>query len=335
MKQQVPWSNSAVNNLRECNRKYLFAQVLATKNRTNALHRKIHELKKMQTLSMWQGSVVDKFMEKVIIPAIQSKKPLEFEILADQAVAMAKKQFEYSRLAIYTDPVEGKKESEIDFCILDIHEIGKSYTEKDIADAYNTIREAVLRIPDIRMPDGQTLIGFLRQCNSLQANVNNWKVEIEQAIVKPQIDLLALYDWKPVVMDWKLSRSYTTDYARQLIICGLVVYLKRLENTAKKPYGYDDIRLFEVNLLKGTVKAHDFTEERVNSMIDEINLTSQDILLLMGNSDNPDIDDFEETDNDGSCKICNYRSICAYLYFNNNHYDEKVYTEFIQANEFA
>jgi len=335
MTKKVSWDNTAVNTLAECNRKYYFSQLLASKNRSVPLQRKVHELKKMQNLSMWQGSVVDKFMETVIIPKISNKEALNFELLADEVEALARKQFEYSRLAVYTDPVSGKMETAIDFCILDIHEQGKSYEEKEIAEAYINIRSAITRLPEIRMPDGQTLLGFLQQCNALSPNVYTWKVEIEQAVVKPQIDLLAQYNWKPVVIDWKLSRSYTADYSRQLIICGLVVFLKRLENKDKAPYKHEDIRLFEVNLFKGTVKQHEFTEERVNAMIDEINLSSQDILLLLGEDEEPDIDDFEGTDNDGSCKICSYRSICAYLYLNNNSYDEKAFAEFVQVTQSA
>lgn len=334
MKRKVAWDNTAVNNLQECNRKYYFSQLLPSKTRTDALRRKVHELKKMQNLSMWQGSVVDHFMETVIIPKIAAKEALNFEVLAEEAVALAKKQFDYSRLAVYTDPIAGKLETTAEFCILDIHELGKSYEEKEVAEVYNNVREAILRLPEILMPDGQTLLGFLQQCNSLTPNVYTWKIEIEQAVVKPQIDLLALSNWKPVIIDWKLSRSYTADYARQLTICGLVVYLKRMSNSEKKPYQYEDIRLFEVNLFKGTVKQHEFSEERTNSMIDEINLSSQDILLLLGENEIPDIDDFEGTDNDGSCKMCNFRSICAFLYLN-TIYDEKAFIEFVRATQFA
>jgi len=335
MNKKIQWDNTAVNNLLECNRKYFFAQLLASKKRTNQLQRKVHELKKMQNISMWQGSVVDHFMETVVIPKISAKQSLDFEALANEAVELAKKQYNYSRLAIYTDPIAGKLETAPEFCILDIHALGKPYDENEILEAYDNIRGAILRLPEIRMPDGQTLLGFLQQCNSLTPNVYTWKIEIEQAVVKPQMDLLAQYNWKPVIIDWKLSRSYTSDYARQLIILGVVVYLKRLSNPDKKPYKHEDISLFEVNLLKGTVKQHEFTAERANSMIDEINLSSRDIALLEGENEVPNIDDFEGTDNDGSCKICNFRSICAFLYLNNNEYDEKAFTEFVQVTQFA
>lgn len=333
MSEKVKWSYTAVNTLRECNRKYYFSNVLATHGRKNPLRRKAYELKSMQNLTMWKGSVVDKFMETVVIPMINEKRNLDFVLLAQQAVALAKRQFEYSRLEIYTDPTTSKGEVGADFCILDIHAIGKEFKEEEIAEVYSAIREAVLRLPCILMPDGKPLIEFLKQCNALTPNVNNWIVNVENAIVKPQIDLIAFKNWKPVIMDWKFSESYTSDYSRQLIICGITVYLKRLEKVDKAKYEYFDIKLFEVNLLKGIVKEHEFSGERINQIIDDINLTSKDITLLTNKDKGINIEDFELTDNEGSCKFCNYRPLCSYLLLNKNNYDEKSYTEFVQSNQ--
>ena len=106
-----------------------------------------------------------------------------------------------------------------------------------------------------------------------------------------------------------------------------------MEKTDKPKYEYSDIKLFEVNLLKGLVQEHDFTEERINRIIDEINLSSQDILLLTNKNGEIDIEDFEWTDNEGLCKFCNYRPLCSYLLLNNNNYDEKSYIEFVQNNQ--
>jgi hypothetical protein len=331
----VKWSYTAVNTLRQCNRKYYFSNVLATHGRKVPVRRKAYELKSMQNLTMWRGSVVDKFMETVVIPLINEKENLDFDALAAQAVALAKRQFQYSLLEIYTDPTTSKGEVGADFCILDIHAQGVEYKEEDITEAYNAIHQAIVGLQYISMPDGQLLINYLKQCNALTPNVNNWAVYIENAMVKPQIDLIALKNWKPVVIDWKLSASYTSDYANQLIICGITVYLKRLEKTDKPKYEYADIKLFEVNLLSGIVKEHEFTEDKINRIIDDINLTSQDISLLTGKVEEIDIEDFELTDDEVSCKFCNYRSLCSYLLLNNNNYDEKSYTEFVQSNQLA
>ncbi len=335
MSGNVSWSYTTVNTLRQCNRKFYFASVLATHGRKVPLRRKAYELKSMQNLKMWAGSVVDKFMEMVIIPAISNKEELCFDLLAEKAVKMAEEQFRYSKYGFYKDPSQKKGDANTTFCILDIHEVKTPYTEDELATCYTTIRQAILNLPEIRMPDGTLLIEYLKAANSLTPNVNNWLVQIERALLKPQMDLLGMYNWKPVIMDWKLSASYTSDYSRQLIICGITVYLKRLENTEKKPWAYDDIILYEVNLLKGIVKQHEFTEEKVNDLINYINLTSSDIYLLTGGHKEADInmEDFELTDDEGHCKNCNFQSLCSYLLINNNQYDEKSYIESIQSKQ--
>ena len=334
METMVRWSYSTVNSFRQCNRKYYFAQVMATHGRKIPERRKAYELKKMQNMAMWKGSVVDKFMEKTIIPAIRDKKELNFQLFADQAVELAKNQYRFSEAKAYTDAGLKKGEADNEFCILDIHELGKSFTETEIAEAYNTIKEAIENIPSIQMPDGTLLISYLKDCNQLLPNVTNWKVEIENARLTPQIDLIAYHNYNPVVIDWKLSDSGVADYSRQLIICGVTVYLKRIEG-GKPPYNYRDIQLYEVNLLNGIVKQHEFSEERINDMIDYINQTGQDLALLIHPYEQADIDDYEMTENESSCKLCGFRPLCIYLLLNENHYDEKSYTEFVQNSQFA
>jgi len=285
MADTVHWSYTTVNTLRQCNRKFYFASLLAHHARKNLLRRKAYELKGMQNLKMWVGSVVDKFMEVEIIPAIVAKRELHFDELAKRAVKLAEEQFRYSKNGFYKDPSVKKTDAGNAFCILDIHEIKAPFREQDLIESYETIRKAIRNIPEIRMPDGNLFINYLKEANSLTPNVTNWVVEIEKAKLAPQIDLLGQHNWKPVIIDWKLSSSFVSDYSRQLMIAGIVVYLKRLENIDKKPYSYEDIKLYEVNLLKGVVKEHEFIEEKVHDLINYINLTSRDIHLLREKKD--------------------------------------------------
>jgi hypothetical protein len=336
MSQTVSWSYTTVNTFRQCNRKFYFLDVLARHERKDLVRRKAYELKSMQNLKMWAGSVVDKFLEVTLIPKIRDKAELNFATLAAEAVALAKNQFEFSKNGLYKDGGLKKGEVGSQFCILDIHEVNAPYTESELAEAFDNIRQAIENFPQIRMPDGVLLIDFLNACNRLTPNVNNWLVYVEKARVKPQMDLLALHSWKPVVMDWKLSASFSSDYSRQLIISGITVFLKRLESTDKKPYTYGDIRLYEVNLLKGEVKQHEFTEEKVHELINYITLTAEDIFLLKGDSegeDLPDIDNFEFTDDPGLCSSCNFQTLCTYLLENKNKYDEKLYLKSIQTKQ--
>ncbi|OKS84592.1 hypothetical protein [Mucilaginibacter polytrichastri] len=319
----VKWAYTTVNTWRECNRKYYFASVLANHNRKNLVRRKAYELRAMQNLTMWKGSVVDKFLEVVIIPMITAQKELDFQCLSEQAVAFARKQFRFSENKLYDNPELKKGDIESEYCILDIHETGQPYTEQDLLVCYDDIRKAILNIPLVVLPDGRHLMNLLKEANWLKPNVEDRLVYVGNAIVKPQMDLLVSDNWKPVIIDWKLSDSMVSDYARQLQISGLTIYKKRLDTPGKPPYLFEDIGLLEVNLLKGIAKHHDFNQEIYNNTIDYISLTSRDIALMTG--EDIDIEDFELTNNQVSCKNCNFRLLCGYLIKNNNIYDEGSY----------
>lgn len=337
MSDTVSWSYTTVNTLRQCNRKYFFYAVMATHGRKTAVRRKAYELKQMQTLQMWQGSVVDKFMEKRLIPAITSRAVLDFTLMAEEAVILAKKQFDFSALKKYNDPSLKKGAIDEEFCILDIHELSKSYLDEEVEECYRTIREAILRIPSIQMPTGETLVDYLKGIDYPRANVMDWVIYLERAKVNPQMDFLGYQNWNPVVIDWKLSASYSSDYSRQLLICGITVYFKRLEQRDKTPYSFEKIKLYEINLYKGQVKEHVFSQDEINDMIDYINLTAEDIFLLIDNRkyEEFEITEFDQTDNQSSCRMCNFRPLCSYLLTHKNCYDEKSYLEYVRDQQYS
>lgn len=341
MSDTYKWSISTVNTLRQCNRKYYFASVLANFHHTNRLRRKAFELKKMQNLWMWPGSVVDKVMETQVIPLIIGKKEIDFNQIAENAIELAKRQFRFSEEGWYKDSTLTKTEAGEDYCILEIHEMGKPYTEVDISKVYAKIKQSILNIPNILLPcSNKTLLRYLGEAKPLIPNVTTWSFQIEQSRVNPQMDLVMYHNFKPVVIDWKVSDSFVSDYSRQLIVCGLTVYftrLKKVESEGKTPFEFSDIKLYEVNLFRGEMKEHLFTVERANELIDFINLTGSDIALLSedltGNIE--DINGFELTENEGSCKFCNYQSLCENLLLNNNEYDEESYTKFVQSKQLS
>lgn len=331
------WSISRVNTLRQCPRKFYFAAILSYHGHSNSLKRKTYELKKMQNFFTWPGNVVDKIMETVVIPKIQNKETIDFLSVAGEAVTLAEKQFKFSEAHFYKNQDLTKEKAGDAWCILEIHELKKPFTEKDLSKVYEKIKKSILNIPSIKLPNSnKLLIEYLSESAPLIPNVINWSFEIEKARVTPQIDLILYNEFKPVVIDWKVSDSFASDYSRQLIVCGLAVYFNRLKKTetnGKKPYSYSDIKLYEVNLYHGIVKQHFLTQERANELIDYINLTSSDIYLLHEqlNGNDSDILQFELTENESTCKFCNFQTLCENLLLNNNQYNEKTYSEFIQS----
>ncbi|MBO0936486.1 PD-(D/E)XK nuclease family protein [Fibrella sp. HMF5335] len=336
----MKWSHSTSNVFRQCRRKYFFSDVLPAHRHSNALRRKAFELKNMQDLTMWAGSVVDAYLTQEIIPSIAQGQPLDFESFAEAAVQLANAQFDFSSQGLYAN--QTKEAAGMVYCILDIHEINQPYESADVDAAYATIRQAILNIPRLRMPDNrQSLLEFLQQAYSLRADVTNRYMRVEEAYVCPQIDLIAYVNGKPVVIDWKVSLSPTSDYARQLIIIGLAILRHRnLVVTSKQPYEYSDIRLLEVNLIKdgGHVWEHAFTQERANDILDDINLSSGDITQLTKDRLPKEIPitDFPGLEYGGYlCDTCPFYALCTHLNQHNNEYDEEAYAEFVRAYQCA
>ena len=316
------WSISTINSLRRCNRQYYFAHVAANHGRKNAFRREAYELKRMQNFLMWPGSVVDKFIETEIIPNIKSLNYSDFDSLAEKAVQMAKKQFEFSQNRLFGDPNVRAGDHKQDFAILQIHKLNEEYTDEDIQGVYDKIHKAVKRFPEIVMPTtGSKLLEFLKEASWLLPNVMNWSFNVESSRVSPQTDLFLIHQNKPVIIDWKLSASFVSDYSRQLIICALSImnwYKKR--NSPGDIPKMEDYSLFEINLLKENenVTSHELNIERASEIIDYINLTGSDIeLLLEGRKyEDIDIEEFDITDKDTTCAFCNFRSLCANVLLN-------------------
>lgn len=331
---QINWSYSTINTLRKCERQFAFAKVVADHNFKNSLRRKAYELKQMKSLTMWTGSVVDYVMESRIVPLLKQKQRLNIATLADQAVSLAHDQFDFSKQQKYRDPNVTKSKAGEVYCIIQNHELGQPVAEADLQEAYDTIHQSILNLPLITMPNGnQSLLEYLHYAQVLIPNMMGWSFGVDSAKVSPQIDLV-VYDqgFRPSIIDWKVSDSPTSDYARQLVVCGLALYNRRLANNAKKPYQYEDIHLYEINLWKGHVKEHAFTAERANAAIDYIYQTYGDVELLVGNRtfDQIDIGEFDLSDNDVICQFCAFRALCVYMLNNNLMYDEKKYSESLQ-----
>lgn len=335
----INWSYSTINMLRKCERQFAFAKVVADHGFKTPLRRKAYELKQMKSLTMWAGSVVDYMMESRVVPVLKQKKRLDVAAVADQAIVLAREQFEFSRKQKYRDPTLTKSRAGDAYCIIQNHELEQSVDEQALQKALSTIHQAILNLPTIEMPNGQqSLLEYLHFARTLMPNVMRWNFGVDTAKVSPQIDLV-VYDQKfhPAIIDWKVSESQTSDYSRQLIVCGLALYNHRLANKDKVPYRFEDIQLYEVNLWQGQVKQHDFTTERANATIDYIYQTYCDVELLVGTQsfDQIDMADFDLTDNDVICQFCPYRTLCVHMLANNQGYDEKKYFESLQNWQLA
>jgi hypothetical protein len=341
MSKKLEWSFSALSALRKCNRMYYFQYLAPSHHFTHPFRRKAHELKKSKNLLMWRGSVVDKIMEIEIMPRIKQKQIIDYNRIADIAVELAKRQFNFSEQKLYR--VKENSESKVgpDYCILDIHEANVPYTEEALAKVYSSIREIITGISRIKMPDGKMmLVEYLTKATFIAPNLRGWSFEFENVKISPQLDLFMFVENKAVVLDWKVSESDVSDYSRQLVIGGITVfdtYRRKAAEGKGKKLSFTEIRLLEVNLFKQTTKEHPFTKQIVDECIDYIYLNSNDVDMLTEGKpfDQVNIEDFPITDKEGTCFFCKFRPLCSNLITNNNQFDEKTYYNSLPSQQLA
>lgn len=336
------WNISKLTVVRQCHRKLYFNYEVAHHAFTHPFRRKAFELSKVQTLKMWTGSVIDYAVAKMIIPIYWEKLVPDYKSIADEAVALAKRQFRFSALRLYHDNTVARSESAADFLILDVHEFNLSYTKEQIEEVYETIRNIIIAFPDYDSPvPSKRMADYLRTSKFLRADVKNFNYLCDGIIIKPQIDLIRYFGKRQDVIDWKVARNSQIDYSRQLILAGIVTS-HNSRNTFKEkgwtPIPYlEDTHLYEINLMNGCIKQHPFTKESTALALDYVYSYCDDQELLSQNKqwNELNIEDYVRTDKADTCAGCKFKPLCQHMIINNYEYDEEKYNELVQNRELA
>jgi hypothetical protein len=336
------WNVSKLQTLRQCRRKLYFGYEIAQSGFTFPFRRKAWELAKMKTLKMWQGSVVDWVVTSEVMPRYQEGSRPDFPKIADEAVALAKRQFAFSASGDYHRSDIVRSEVGADWMILDIHEWKLPYNEQEITDIYGRIHEIISNFPGYASPEpALTLDEYLYSSKFLRPDAKKLKYEYGDVKIQPQIDLVRYLGKSIHVIDWKVTERDDADYSRQLILGGVVAlhfarnwYAKM--NWNPKPV-MEDTRLFEINLLGGLVKEHPFTETSTAHALDSVYLLSDEQEQM--SKDKPwnelDLDDYPLTDKPETCMICKFKLLCKHLLLNDLNYDEENYLKLVQHRQLA
>ncbi len=335
----MEWSISKLSALRQCHRKFYFPYELSDFHFTHPIRRKAFELAQSKNLRMWQGTLIDNFFSKTIIPLYKDKKNPDFIVLADELVEIAKKQFAFSEQRLYRDKSVTKTKAGDAFQILDIHECGVPYVEEDVLNVYSTVKEIILQIPQYPSPEeGKTLHEYLVSSNYLQTDIKYWSYEFEGIKLNPQIDLVRHKNKAIHVIDWKVSDSNTSDYSKQLYLAGIVAFHNIKKSNLEKqwtPPKLEDFSLFEINLMNGNKRQHLFTKESAAGALDYVYQFKDEQEQLSGSKkwDELNIEDYITTDKRETCMFCKFKPLCIHLIKNNFKYDENEYYKLVSHQQ--
>jgi hypothetical protein len=267
------------------------------------VRREAYLLKQLQHLSAWQGSLVHKVLATTFLEDLRAARPIDPTALTTAAWDLAQRQLAFSAARRYRKRGQTKREAGDEYCALFEHEHAWTITP----DALRGVRANVARCFENLAAQRKFLThlygGFehLAEC-PLSFRLNSVTIAATPDLVfwRP--------DGQPTVVDWKVTGSETRDYSRQVLIYALAVARCGLWPGVSA----ETIELYEVNLLKGQVRRHLVTPERLEETEDFIYQSTVELGMLVGDGKfrDLDLDEFEVAERPVTCFYCNFRSLC-------------------------
>jgi len=125
MSESCKWSFSADRCLRRCQRQFFLQHVAAWHNARDPVRREAFLLKQVKTLALWKGSIVHRGIELYVLPQLQQNTRVDWHQVAQQTIALARRQFVFSAQRRYREAGMSKAQAGDDY--------GRSYEFGDWA----------------------------------------------------------------------------------------------------------------------------------------------------------------------------------------------------------
>lgn len=300
------WSISAHNAFRRCQRQYFFSQIMASHNARDRERREAFILKQLQGLPAWQGSLVHKGIQKYVIPWLANGSLPDRDDVIQQTLAIADMQMAFSSSCQYRVDGQSKSSAGDSYCALFEHEYGIGITSERLREVHQTVSQCLCNLFDQR--------DFLDQLRHNSGHrpelLADFRVAGTRVVV--QLDLLCFQGRQmPVIIDWKVGRSESSDYSHQVMTYALSL----LRSPNYQNVQTEGVSVYEVNLLKNQIKPHIVTEDKIIETenfifqsIEEIKAVSADRTF-----ESQHIEDYELARSWMTCRYCNFRKLCTRL----------------------
>jgi hypothetical protein len=281
----------------------MFGHVVASHNARDPERREAYLLKQLQDVPAWQGSIVHKVLATQLPILLQSTRTISSQELTVLAQNLARRQFAFSAAKLYRAPGQTKTASGDDFCALVDHELGRDIRHQLLDDVCHT-----LALCFDHLVAQEELLHLLRSGSKHKFEPNLF-FSLDGVTVAAVPDLVfTSAAGRLVVVDWKVGESETSDYSTQVL--GYALAVSRC--------GWwpgviaEEIELYEVNLLKGYVRRHPVTAERLSQVEDFIYTSSMEMRELIGGLKYGDLEpsEFDVANVPTTCAYCSFRPLC-------------------------
>lgn len=305
------WSLSTAKLFEKCQRQWFYkTHVANAKAAEHGVQREAYVLSKLQTVASWRGKIVDHVITKRVVPALETRRPLNAEELIEYASGVFDRQREFALRNGVREPGMTQTAAAESFAALYAVEYGLGLTREDFGRAWADIEQALDKLLGMR-----ELLNRLRRAEKL-APQRNLTFSLFDVQCKAVPDLIAFFRaGPPLVVDWKVHTFGTKDYRRQLATYALG--LTSCDPHSDFPpslsqYAPTEIELLEVQLLTGRQREYKLTEADIDDVESYIAGSAMEISLAIGDVAVSRLGpfDFPVTDFAGTCEKCPFRSLC-------------------------
>lgn len=304
------WSFSNSRSFDRCQRNWFYDNIFGNGVAKDENRHEMYLLSKLQTISAWRGSVVDKAIETSLVPALTAGRPGSLR----QCVSRARELFDAQRAFALRHGLrdDGLRPSKVgdEFAAFLAVERGEEISEEEFTTAWAEIEQALNNL--FGMTD---LLSDLRQAEFLVTQ-RALQFKHGDVTVKAVPDLVAFYRGKPpLIVDWKVHFFGARDYWLQLATYALALtrcephkdfrrHFRGCEPTA--------VRLVEVQLLTNKLREHEFDADDVATVEDHIAASAARMTMAVDGKKCNDLSaaDFAATNYPNTCEGCPFRKPC-------------------------
>jgi hypothetical protein len=296
LQNQFSWSKSRDEKFRECPRQYFYHHYGSWGGWDPSAEprvREIYILKNLKSRQMWMGEVVHHAIENAL-KHYQQNRELPTEAFLSQLTQRMRREFRESRDGKYKT-VPGK--------VLGLyeHEYGKEIADEKWAELHETARRCFTTFANIVFPQ-----------RAKPVPVENWKLietmqtyNFEGTMIYVKIDFAYKDDEGIKIVDWKTGKSEDVDNEIQLDCYGLFS-----REHFRVPT--ESIQTIECNVNTGKETTRKMIEAKMDFAKHYIrnSIAAMKKALVDSEKNIAREEDFPFTENEATCRWCNFRKIC-------------------------
>ncbi len=305
----MKWSYSSGRAFQACQRQWFYKNLMGVgQAKRDEKRRAVHLMGKADSIGAWRGRLVDDIISEEIVPRINQGRPMNLGEIVDLAKERFDKQLAFARSNTASN------------LRLDIKAAGDHFAllKNDVSDD-----EASQAWQEI-----DTALRTLFSCDEVKEIMKSADFLVSQRVLQYSLfdgatmvavpDLIAFHDDEsPTIIDWKVHAQGTYDAWMQLALYAIAlerckphvnweIYVEEEHRRA------DAMRLFEVQLLLGTVREHRLDQDHFDMAEEFMNTSAFEMTSLMDGRKYPQLtaEEFSTARYPQTCDSCNFKPTC-------------------------